>query len=859
MDKKYTYDAFISYRHTELDKFVAENLHRAMETFKPPKSILKAGRTSRTRIERVFRDRDELPLASNLEDPIVSALKQSEYLIVICSPRLKESMWCKREIETFIEFHGRENVLAVLVEGEPEESFPEELLFIEEEVTRSDGTKEIRKRSVEPLAADVRGGNKKEILKAMKSELLRLLAPMFAVSYDDLRQRHRERRMKRIVATSVAASVVCLLIGVGSTVAALQIKRQKEQIEKQAGEISAQAEEIKAQNDRLLVNQAKNLSEKALGMLEEGDRMGAIQTAGQALGEYDGLAMPYTPEAKYALTESLHIYDSGGMQKAQYQLAASGVIDFICVSPDRKTVIAFDSAQQLCIWDVASGKLIDSINDIDTLFTEKQVTYIDSDRFAYWSNEGLVHIYQISRQKVTDTISADGASSLSSDPEGKYLAVCGWGRYQIYDMASLQPLYTFETENKQGLNARCFFSDENSMIYTETLQGAAGEAAGGDSGTDSGAGEAAGGDSGTDSGAEDAGGANQERTRLFYVNMTDGTVYATQVIPYNYVSDIYFAGQRAYVVADDILSGQKGRRSAVIAYNLTDGTAVWEYILQDKKLDGIEAPYLEEAKNLMAYAFGEVYLLDKETGKEIDRISVGDGIVGSGVFKDTGDFMVYTRGGNFIKIFQDGSEHLVLNYIFESKSQNVKTFKTADGCFLVLPYNENRITVYSVSKNPDIRPYEGEPVPEGDARTEGTVTEEGMGSIEEAEKLGLERAALVSRILYSQDGTAIFVSYSDSTLEIYNAADMVLLETIKDLKCDMTRYLGVDTEGNTYIAGLSYGYCLDSSYRLTARIERLLKVDSANSQLIVGSDDAMSVIPIYTTEALLGQIPEEIR
>lgn len=91
MEKKYLYDAFISYRHAELDKFVAENLHRYMESFKPPKSILKSGKTSRTRIERVFRDKDELPLTSNLEDPIINAIIQSEYLIVICSPRLKES------------------------------------------------------------------------------------------------------------------------------------------------------------------------------------------------------------------------------------------------------------------------------------------------------------------------------------------------------------------------------------------------------------------------------------------------------------------------------------------------------------------------------------------------------------------------------------------------------------------------------------------------------------------------------------------------------------------------------------------------------------------------------------------------
>ncbi|MDE5872892.1 MAG: toll/interleukin-1 receptor domain-containing protein, partial [Lachnospiraceae bacterium] len=83
-ERKYTYDAFISYRHAEPDKFIAENLHRCLEAFKPPKSIIKSGKASRERIERVFRDKEELPITNNLEDPIVNALMQSEYLIVIC-------------------------------------------------------------------------------------------------------------------------------------------------------------------------------------------------------------------------------------------------------------------------------------------------------------------------------------------------------------------------------------------------------------------------------------------------------------------------------------------------------------------------------------------------------------------------------------------------------------------------------------------------------------------------------------------------------------------------------------------------------------------------------------------------------
>ena len=35
------YDAFISYRHTELDQFVAVNLHKELEAFKLPKAIRK--------------------------------------------------------------------------------------------------------------------------------------------------------------------------------------------------------------------------------------------------------------------------------------------------------------------------------------------------------------------------------------------------------------------------------------------------------------------------------------------------------------------------------------------------------------------------------------------------------------------------------------------------------------------------------------------------------------------------------------------------------------------------------------------------------------------------------------------------
>ena len=194
--KEYKYDAFISYRHTEPDKFAAEKIQKYLEEFKLPKNIKNEDKLRKTRIERVFRDKEELAITNNLEDPIIQALKDSEYLIVICSPRIKESVWCLKEIENFIEFHGRNKILTVLIEGEPEDSFPEILLFEEEHVWEN-SVETTRRRKVEPLAADVRGKSKNQIWKLIKTELLRVIAPMFGLEYDDLRQRHKERRMKK--------------------------------------------------------------------------------------------------------------------------------------------------------------------------------------------------------------------------------------------------------------------------------------------------------------------------------------------------------------------------------------------------------------------------------------------------------------------------------------------------------------------------------------------------------------------------------------------------------------------------------------------------------------------------------------
>jgi hypothetical protein len=81
-----------------------------------------------------------------------------------------------KEVDTFIGLGRKDRILTLLVEGEPEESFPPQLRYID------DGKGSLTE--IEPLAADVRGSG--SMRSKLKTETLRLLAPMLGVGFDDL-------------------------------------------------------------------------------------------------------------------------------------------------------------------------------------------------------------------------------------------------------------------------------------------------------------------------------------------------------------------------------------------------------------------------------------------------------------------------------------------------------------------------------------------------------------------------------------------------------------------------------------------------------------------------------------------------
>jgi YD repeat-containing protein len=210
----FIYDAFISYRHVERDRKWAEWLIEALERYRVPKSLRDKGFPERLR--KIFRDEDEVPASADLTDQIRQALAASRFLIVVCSAFTPRSQWVCREIEIFNELGRGDHVLALLTEGEPADSFPAPMLERWRFDVGADGSRQIVKEPKEPLAADVRPRQGVSMNEIRRVAMLRLVAVILGVKFDDLRQRDHARVHRRHLAwMSAAAAVLLLLAGSG--------------------------------------------------------------------------------------------------------------------------------------------------------------------------------------------------------------------------------------------------------------------------------------------------------------------------------------------------------------------------------------------------------------------------------------------------------------------------------------------------------------------------------------------------------------------------------------------------------------------------------------------------------------------
>lgn len=231
------YRAFISYSHRD-DKW-ASWLHKTLEAYRPPKNLIgQKGERGEIppRLSPVFRDRDELPSATNLGAVIDQALSQSECQIVICSPAAAQSRWVNEEIKAYKRLGREDRILCLIVDGEPyasadpkrmdDECFPEALRF------RMGADGELSDEPTEPIAADARDGK-----DGKTNAKLKLIAGMLGVGFDALKQREHHRRQRRLMAVATAAAigmVITTALATAALFARAEADRQRLRAEEEA-------------------------------------------------------------------------------------------------------------------------------------------------------------------------------------------------------------------------------------------------------------------------------------------------------------------------------------------------------------------------------------------------------------------------------------------------------------------------------------------------------------------------------------------------------------------------------------------------------------------------------------------------
>lgn len=223
------YRAFISYSHA--DARWAAWLHRSLEGYRLP-SRLRGGTGAHgplpERLTPIFRDRDDLSSAGELGPQIQAALEASEALVVVCSPNSARSPFVQAEILAYKRLGRGNRIYAFIIDGEPNAGDAREC-FAPALRHELDADGNLGQAAANPIAADARAGKDGKALARLK-----VLAGLFGLPLDTLRQREAHRRHVRMAAITGLAVLVMLVtsvLAVQAVIARSAAERRQKQAE----------------------------------------------------------------------------------------------------------------------------------------------------------------------------------------------------------------------------------------------------------------------------------------------------------------------------------------------------------------------------------------------------------------------------------------------------------------------------------------------------------------------------------------------------------------------------------------------------------------------------------------------------
>lgn len=799
------YDAFISYRHCPLDMFIAKSIHRRLENFKLPKSILETvkAKGKKNKIERVFRDQDELPLADNLSDPIDVALTNSDFLIVICTPRLPQSQWCRKEITSFIEKHDRDHILAVLAEGEPYESFPYELTHEEVVISNPDGSTTTEVRELEPLAADVRGKSKRETEKMLDDAAVRLCAGIFELNYDDLKQRHKEQQTKKRVRILSTIAGVMFVFAMVCMALLLKINSQKKTINSQYGEIQDQYSQIQKQYTQI-EEQYAEIQDKyedamvgsAEELLNEGRRNDALYALLHAINGNDCKS-----GTEYLLSKALNVYGFGPLRSpaSAYDLGAN--VEEMVVNSEGTKIALKGTSGEMVVFDTQTGEKIYSVRTTEGQysFSSYEQEAFASEDVVYYIDKGQLSYYNLGDGK-GDSVLNEVETLIGDEKMGVVFAYNG-GAITAFDALG-KKLYSIDI-NTIGDDFSSYmpylenysFSPDMSKLIIESWY-------------------------------------NAQNNIYLIIDVKTGKVISSYFGTNADLDDIALTSDAFYLMKTDMYFDASSSFHRVYAFDINTMEPLWEIGISGKFYSDIIA----DKGLLFLHSSSNGLLLDGKTGAQLNSWEELPGIVKAVVASENTVLAECNNGGMYtLKADLDEYMDVSISFYANAPTNKIMDVATRNNEIYLMFDGEKYVSRYAPG-NCEIEYSDYQP-PEEYLDYDYTFGE--YVKLED----GVSKSAITSG-----DKKYTFSQRYDGTVVVYDS-DNNVCSNIYNYDSQLVDVLYIDELDRYVLKGYSSSYLLDESLQIVGKIPSCYDYEDGN--FIVNKDEGWYKIPYYDTKAII--------